>query len=336
MITRLDVYTGILLCALSTSALADHPTVAFGLGGAGPINTISADALPTGAWGLGIQTEIINNDEFDTEQLEDFAASGLEGVHSVDKITNTSVSLAYGVTDNFSVSVRLPYTQRDNIREGEIEDGEAEAHTHGDSSGYGDLLLLSQYQFSTSENTNISGIFGIKAPTGETKVKDVDDLRFETEFQPGTGSWDVLVGAAINGSSGRLGYHTNFLYNKSTEGSQSTEIGDAFSYNAALTYRLNEHDHASHDHSDDTGTQNDELNWDLILEVNGEHRSANQISGISEEHSGGNTVFLSPGVRLSSGSLSGFVSYGIPLIEDQNGTQTDVNQRIVAGFSIAF
>jgi hypothetical protein len=99
---------------------------------------------------------VINNDAFSNEQLEGFAENGLEGVHSIDQIRNTSISFSYGITDNFSMSGRLPYIERKNIRESEIEDGEAEAHVHGDSSSYGDLLVLTQYKVSSTDETDVS------------------------------------------------------------------------------------------------------------------------------------------------------------------------------------
>jgi len=325
---------GICLGINSAVAHADHPTIAFGGEGAGPVNTISAKPLLAGTWGFGLRSEIINNDKFSTDQLENFAASGLEGVHSVDKITNTSLSLSYGVTENFSVSARLPYIQRKNIREGELEEGMPEAHTHGDSSGIGDLLLLGQFRALAHNDTDVSVLFGIKAPTGETNEKDNGGIRFETEFQPGTGSWDFFLGGAISKNIGKFGYHANILYNKTMEGSQSTKIGDALCYNAALTYRLSD-SHATHGHEHHDGSGSNELKWDLSIELNGETRRKDKISGHSEENSGGARVFLSPGVRVSSGKFSGFISYGVPIVEDRNGKQTDIDSRIVAGISLA-
>ena len=326
------------LSAHCTLVFADHPTVAFGSEDAGPISTISAIPTPAGAWGFGLRTEILNNDAFSTEQLEDFAADGLEGVHSLDKITSTSLSVSYGVSDNFSVNARVPYIERKNIREGELEGGVPEAHTHGDSSGIGDLLLLGQYKISNSDDIDVSVQFGAKAPSGETDVTDNDDVRFETEFQPGSGAWDFLIGTSISKNINGFSYHANILYNMTTEGSQSTEIGDALSYNTALTYRLglneNEenHDHSSHDHND---IEMSGVTWDLLIELNGETRSENEISGVKEENSGGSIVFLSPGIRVTSGQFSGFISVGMPVIENQNGTQTDIDTRIVAGASFA-
>ena len=42
---------------------------------------------------FGIKPDIIDNDEFRTEQVENFAGSALEVVHSVNQITNASLSI---------------------------------------------------------------------------------------------------------------------------------------------------------------------------------------------------------------------------------------------------
>jgi len=324
----------IALISISSVAVADHPTVAFGLESAGPINTISSTTAPKGALAFGLRTEIINNDRFTTGELENFGAIGEEGVHSVDEIRSTSLSAAYGLTEDLTISARLPYIERKNIRESEEEEeGVGEAHSHGDSSGFGDILLMGNYRFFKTDQLDASILFGVKVPTGETHDKDDHGERFEAEFQSGTGSWDYLLGAAISQSNGRVGYHANILYNKTTEGSQHTEVGDALSYNVALTYRLASHDHAGHGHHHTH--KSNEIKWDISLEANGETRRENKVSGHIEENSGGTTVYLSPGIKVSAGGFGGFISIGVPIIENQKGIQTDVDTRIVAGLSFA-
>lgn len=323
------------LFCITVPALADHPTVAFGNEASGPINTIAATTMPAGMWSAGIRTEVIENDEFSDQKLIDYADQGIEGVHSVDRIISTSLSVAYGINDNLTLSARLPYIERKNIREGEIEDGEAEAHGHGDSSGLGDLLLFGQYRISEQDDTEISLLLGLNAPTGETNDKDDGGRRFETEFQPGTGAWGFLIGGAVSHSYKEISYHANVLFNKTTEGSQSTEIGDVLSYNLAITYKLNGEDHSNHDHEHYSDSSETNITWDAVIELNGETRRKNKISGTSEEHSGGTAILLSPGLRVSSGNFSGFISVGVPIIENMNGKQTDLDARIVAGLSIS-
>ena len=94
----------LLLVALSGSnAMADHPSAAFGSETSGPINTISAIPLAKDQWALGVRTELTNFNSFSDAQLEEFAASGKEGVHSVDVLTSTSIAVGYGVSENLTL-----------------------------------------------------------------------------------------------------------------------------------------------------------------------------------------------------------------------------------------
>jgi len=97
-----------------------------------------------------------------------------------------------------------------------------------------------------------------------------------------------------------------------------------------VTHQLN----TDHDHSKEP--EHTDFKWALSAELNGETRRKNKIAGVSEDNSGGTTIYLSPGIRLSAGKLSGFVSYGVPITENQHGKQTDVDNRVVAGVSLAF
>ena len=310
---------------------ADHPTIAYGSEAAGPIGTIPAAPLPAGTWSGGFRTELVEFDRFSNSELAEYADSGEEHVHSVDRLVNASLSLACGITNDFTLGVRLPYVDRQDIREGEIEDGEAEAHNHGDSSGVGDLSVLAQYRFLDGQAIDASLIGGIKAPTGRTNVRD-QGIKLDTEFQPGTGSWDWLFGASASIHSGRLGVHGNVLYNLTTEGSRDSEIGNAFFYNLGIVYSLSAADeavHHGHDHS--------HLKWDLMLELNAEHRDNNEVNGEQDDNSGGEVIFLSPGIRVSSSdNWSLFVSLGKSIYDDFNGRQTDVDYRLVGGIGYAF
>jgi hypothetical protein len=71
-----------------------------------------------------------------------------------------------------------------------------------------------------------------------------------------------------------------------------------------------------------------------MIEFNGETRRKNKIGDHSEGHSGGTAIFVSPGLRVSAGSVGGFISIALPIIENMNGQQTDVDVRLIAGLSI--
>jgi len=55
-----------------------------------------------------------------------------------------------------------------------------------------------------------------------------------------------------------------------------------------------------------------------------------------DPNSGGNVVYLSPGVRVSYGGLSGFASVGVPVVNNLNGLQAKPGYRVVSGLAWAF
>jgi hypothetical protein len=342
-------------CAvLAPAAHADHPTVAFGSETSGPINTISAIALPRGKLAFGMRHEFIDREPVSEARLASFGAAGVSGVHSLDAINSASVAFAYGVTDRFSLSVRLPWVSRSDIREASSAhhddepvddhhdaDDDAEADTAGggvtrlgSTSGIGDVVVLGNWQAWQAANTDFGVQMGIKAPTGSTH-ESAGTERLETEFQPGSGSYDFLFGAALSRSAGRWGLHANLLFNLTTAGSQDTEIGDGLFYNLAAVYALNapdvQSDDPTHDHAEHT-----HLRFDAVLEINGETRWRNDIGGVHERNSGGTAVYISPGLRANVGKIGAFVSVGYPIVDHSRGVQTEVHLRLIGGLSYQF
>ena len=94
-----------------------------------------------------------------------------------------------------------------------------------------------------------------------------------------------------------------------------------------------EHRHDS-GHSHSHGSSSPAL--DLVLELNGEWQAEEETDGISDPNSGGNTIFLSPGLRMSQNKWSGFVSVGIPIVDDLNGIQSEPDWRILGGGTLLF
>jgi hypothetical protein len=344
-----------------TPALAHHPSGAGSTGGAGPIVTIPATTLEKGQGSAAVVFEYL---QFDA--LSDAVLKANPHAHSLDAILAPSLLYAYGVTDDLTLSLRLPFVRRTDIREGHQHQGEpAEVLQLGDSAGVGDLSLLAQYRFyrNATTATELAFLAGLKLPTGDTSVDNALASgghmgRFEAEFQPGSGAWEGSVGIALTRRFGAWSFDTNVLYVLATEGTQDTDLGDRFQYNAALSYRLagglgapsarsrlgglpepmyhggpkaHAHEHVHEEPSVPSGPA-----LDLVLEVNGEWHARQEIAGITDANSGGNVVFLSPGLRLSYERWSGFVSVGVPVVNDMNGVQADPDWRVLTGMSVNF
>ena len=321
---------------ISHPVVADHASPSFETGTAGAINTLSASTLSKGKFAIGISSQFIELDDISSERLESLGSVN-EEVHSTDSLLSLSANIAYGLSDNLSIGLSMPYIDRQNISEAENDGpGIGEAELAGDSNGIGDLTLFGQYRFYSLNEISSAIIFGVKTPTGDTDELELEGRPFEAEQQPGSGSWDPFAGISLNRSWGRIGITSNVLYTFVNEGTQDTNLGDIFNYNLATTYRafqVNEdHDHHHHDHS-----MNLVDYLDLILELNGDYRDKVEIAGVEDTNTGGHSLYLSPGFRIGiAHTWSIYSSFSIPVVNDLDGIQSEPEFRITAGISTVF
>lgn len=329
MLIRKHVCTLFVLSAafITPSAWADHPTVGFSEDGAGPIQTISATPVPKGRWAASASVEYQRFDAFSDEELRNFARAS-RTVDSTDYLLSPSLTLTYGLTENLTLLARLPYLKRDNIRESELEDGEAKAHEHGDSAGIGDLILLSKWRW-LQEPVEIAPLFGLKAPLGETRDEDEAGKKFEADHQPGSGSWDGLFGLAATRRSGPWSLSGSFLYTLATEGAQETDLGNQVTVSVGAAYRLNRHSDHHHD-------PHHHLATDLILEAIWEHHQAQVARGRKDPESGGTQLWIAPGLRLNLGRWSWATSVSVPVAQDFNGAQHEPEVKLLTVVSTGF
>jgi hypothetical protein len=357
---RIAFYSGVLTLLLASPALAHHPGGATNSGGAGPITTISASTLEAGHGAVAFLYEYIAFGGLGNAELIDAAGKHIHA-HSIGTIQAPMASAAYGVTDDFMVSVRLPYAIRTDIREGHHSHlpGGVVSNTvdyRGDSTGIGDVIVLGQYRFinNRATRTEAAFLFGVKAPTGATNRIDAQGLLFEAEFQPGSGSWDLLGGAAFTQRFGAWSFDANVLGILVGRGTQDTKLGDRFLYNASLSYRLLgytppeqhaglpssalAHGPVPHRHPHPLEKIPAPPQWivDAILELNGEWHDFETIAGVRDPNSGGHVLMVSPGVRVGYGAFSGFASVGVPIVNDMNGLQSKPSYRIFTGVAYAF
>src|SRR4030095_8201161 len=101
---------------LSLPAEAHHPGGGGNTGSGGPINTISADTLSEGLIAASVRYEFIRLGQISDADLLAAAAKGTHA-HSIRSIDSVSLSVAYGVTNDFTVGVRAAGIRRSGIRE---------------------------------------------------------------------------------------------------------------------------------------------------------------------------------------------------------------------------
>jgi hypothetical protein len=324
--------------ALSAPALADHAGVGSGLSRSGPVVTIDTGALPAGTVAGSLSATYTDPHAYSDAELTALAAGHVHA-HTTDYNLVANATLAYGVTGHFTVAARLPYVRRNDLREG--------AHSHtggvttssveelGSISGIGDLTLLGQYLFAHDHHQGwgVSAIGGLKLPTGATHRRAPDGERLETEHQPGTGSWDPIVGLAASKAWGPVSLHGSALWQISTRGAQDTEMGNRLNLDTALVYAFGAHEHAEH------GGMADHHPGGLaaMIEANYEREGKQRIAGATEEDSGAEALYLSPGVRyIGAGGWSAAVSAGIPVWQDVGASHSDTALRLIAQVGTRF
>ncbi|HYE34023.1 transporter [Methylocaldum sp.] len=344
--------SGISLC--SNSLLADHGSIGFGLGTAAPIITSSAITLPASKALVGVTTQYTDYNEFSTSRLIELNER-LEGeerhVHSIESLLTTSLIAAYGVTDDITLGLRFPYVWRNNVREvphhdeeehHDDEEGAGEEAPHvqnlGDPNGIGDTTFFGQWRFFNTEDnlTHVALLGAVKMPTGRTDRVTARNEEGEREiqdvhFQPGSGSWDGSLGLAFTQGLGDFSFDSNVLYTWVTKGDRDVDLGDVFTYNAALSWSPG-------------GTLGGGLQassnfnlWTLMVELNGEWRDFQTERGLKDVDEGGHILYVSPGARFAGGENWNLaLSFGVPIVTDLNGHQVEPDYRITSRINVTF
>ena len=136
----------------ASAASAHHPGIG-GIGSAGGIFTIGAGTLDRDQFAFSAFVDYLRLKQLSDPSL--LANSGKD-VHGLQTVESRALAFAYGVTNDLTVSVRLPWIRRTGILEGVQEDplDPATVRDRGNTSGFGDVTVLGQYRFL---NNQVSG-----------------------------------------------------------------------------------------------------------------------------------------------------------------------------------
>ncbi len=321
----------------SVTVSADHGSLGFGIGTASPIITQTGVTLPTGMWAGGIITQFSEFDSASDQKLLSVRNNAIDeahgDVHSVNTLLIPSVFAAYGVTDDLTLGLRIPYVLRSGIRSPADSDPGLDIIKQGDPSGFGDVSFFGQYRFfHSADNLNhASVVVALKTPTGRTGVQNNQGETFELHHQPGGGAWNPSFGLSFTRAMGSFSFDTSMLYTVATTGAQKTDLGDLFGYNFALSYAFGAPARNNFFSSSNNAP------WTAVLELNGEWQDYQKTAGKLDPNSGGHTLFISPGIRYSGGkNWNTALSIGAPIVTYTNGFQTDPDYRITYRFVATF
>ena len=182
------------------------------------------------------------------------------------------------------------------------------------------MNLLAKYRLTDGARFGFAIVAGIKLPTGSTRQRSPDGERLETEHQPGTGSWDPIVGASASAPLGMLTLTGSAIYQVTSKGAQHTQLGDPLQGGIALSHRFGgatavHEDLPNHHHGDelDEPHEHRQSSWDAFVELAGEWEGRQTVDGAAEAESGGKWAWIAPGLRFNSAyGWSGSAAVAIP------------------------
>lgn len=325
----------LLASATATSTWACNGSHVIGIGGgkSATAYTISANTMEKGGFFLGVNAETIRNKNLSDAAILAELNRGGDHLHAIDSVNSYSLVASYGITNDLTLNLQLPYVTRKGIRAGENDNG-PEVHPHDDIKELGDAAALLQYKV-YDDKFKVALLAGLKAPTGKDNVIFEGEV-LEADLQSGSGSWDLFTGVAFTKDFGDFSLHSDLLYKHNNKGVGNSELGDIFTYNAALSFTLVDHK----PHVCLTGSEkesHDGYSVDTFIELNGERAGADRFDGSRADNTGHNIIFATTGLQVSTEDhYSFFVSVSVPVYQDMNGVQNDIGYKSIISIGKSF
>ncbi len=306
------------LLAMPYAAHADHGP---GTSGGGAF-TQSAETMKPGTLSADVRFDYTSFDSLSANDIKSKVARA-GGIDLLDSASLTTLSLGYGVAENFQLSLSLGYYSASGASDVEAEDGELETATFNPD-GFTDMVLSGKYRFYRGPLGQFAFIGGLKIPTGRDEVTNSAGERVEPSATAGSGSWDYVTGLAYSTFlTSRLTLDASALYTFRTE-HDDFRLGNRVDAGVALAYRFNDDVKAFPQTS-------------AFVEANLRHLSMSEEGGEDDVNTGGTTFFVSPGFRVRFSPAVAFsLAVQVPLAQDLNGEQLETEYKLSAALSITF
>lgn len=326
----------LLASATVTSTWACNGSHVLGVGGghSATAYTISANTMGKGGFYLGANAETVRNKNLSDSAMLAELNSGGDHLHAIDSVNSYSLSASYGISDDLTLNLQLPYVSRKGIRAGEDDGSGPAIHPHDNIGEFGDASALLQYKV-YDDTFKVALLAGLKAPTGKDDVTFEGEV-LEADLQSGTGSWDLFAGVAFTKDFENFSLHSDLLYKYNNKGIGESELGDIFTYNVALSYNLIDHK----SHVSLTGAEKENhhgYSVDTFIELNGERAGEDRFHGSISSNTGHSILFATTGLQVSTeDNYSLFFTVSVPVYQNMNGVQNDVSYRSTIGIGKSF
>lgn len=317
------------LLGISTNLYAHHGVASLGAAGlegpGAPIETSSSSTLPQGSWLAYLKLDYASFEKF-TPERDDEGESNAFWMYG----------LGYGVKPYLSLYMFFPYNTK------ELEDSST-------TSGFADMSLMGVLGFKyddhfklVPENESLDDLAdwhftiygGLSLPTGDTDLRDQDGALIDPGRQLGFGHPSYSLGfTATKQLSENLTFVTElsgilfdeYTYDDGIERKFGTEIR----VNAAMSYRL-------------LTIPEKKFRLDGNAELNFLSLGRDEEEGVGSEATGGDMLYVVPGLRLYYKTMSVGLGVKFPTWTDlneenlQQGAEGKEDYRVIFTFSAFF
>ncbi len=313
---RLLSASAVLLCLTSAAAFADH-----GKGAVGG-KTISPRTLHEEEASVDTGFRYQRSETFSDDRLLTESANGHD-IHSVDWLAEFSISGTYGVTDHLNLSLSLPFEVIHGFRF--VEDNGVNPPTvEGANSivGMGDSTFLGKYSFN-ADSVELAVIMGVKIPTGSTSQLDNAGNPLEPDHQPGTGSWDPILGVAAMHQFEGFTFGGSMLYRYTTQGRHEFRPGQQLTVAMKGEVQV-------------AGLGKFPRVY-VSLELAEQWTAMDRHNNVRNHDTGGSSITIGPGARIRVNDHVTFAgSFAIPIYQGLYGEQHKERFEFLFGTGVDF
>ena len=291
--------------------------------------TLMTDRYAQGAgephlgWSVDLRLELVTQQTLRTGSTTIAASqvSGEDAIERYTKNTNLVTTLSYGLGPDWSLSLRIPAVKRDHVHDLVDEDtGQPGLREQWRFTRLGDVQAIARRQFAVDSGATSFALFGgLKLPTGSINITNRSGTRAERALQPGSGTADVVLGAAtrrtLSLSDALIG---QVSVSQAINSRRDFKPGTRVELSAGWAHAFTQ-------------------NFGAVMQLNLRHRARDTGTQAEPANSGSTSAEISPGITLGVGQASTLYAYlQVPIYQRVNGIQLVPRSSLAVGWTSDF
>ena len=282
------------------------------------------------SWAIDVTYQYVNQDVL-WDGTQEAREHEPEPGHVTELYTRSSVWTLNGraqVLSSLRLTATLPYVDRTHAHEAshELHPGHFVSEVaEWNYAGLGDASVFAQW----TPLGPVTLLGGVKLPTGMENVEEIHGEQPEPPARPGTGSTDVFAGIqllrsvsapTLGGGSVEMPISLAAMGRWNGKGTDEYRVGDEFHTSLSTAWLMGR-------------------GVSLLAQVNALWHGADDVgtSHAEPHHTGGTTVYATPGLRVDMPGGSALFGYWqVRVFERSNGPQLIAPSHLIFGASVGF